>query len=98
MLSIQPLLIVFLQTDARNSKLFKNFPKDVLQSLEVENITSNFHSWSLSLQVPLFKISDLLVSYFLLITVLSSITEQNKITNKSLSVCTRMTPENPTTR
>lgn len=36
--------------EAQNSSLFKNFPKDVLQSLEVENITSNFHTWSLSLQ------------------------------------------------
>ncbi|XP_041945483.1 zgc:171566 [Alosa sapidissima] len=35
---------------AQNSRLFKNFPKDLLQSLEVENITSNYHSWSLSLQ------------------------------------------------
>ncbi|KAL4655697.1 gamma-glutamyl hydrolase-like [Arapaima gigas] len=35
---------------AKNSRLFKNFPKDLLQSLSEENITSNFHSWSLSMQ------------------------------------------------
>ncbi|XP_073792737.1 zgc:171566 isoform X1 [Danio rerio] len=35
---------------AQNSRLFKKFPKDVLQSLAEENITSNFHSWSLSTQ------------------------------------------------
>ncbi|XP_028854553.1 gamma-glutamyl hydrolase [Denticeps clupeoides] len=35
---------------AQNSRLFKSFPKDLLHSLAVENITSNFHSWSLSLQ------------------------------------------------
>ncbi|KAL2091000.1 hypothetical protein ACEWY4_013263 [Coilia grayii] len=35
---------------AENSRLFKSFPKDLLQSLAVENITSNFHSWSLSMQ------------------------------------------------
>uniref|UniRef100_A0A3Q2DX16 Zgc:171566 n=1 Tax=Cyprinodon variegatus TaxID=28743 RepID=A0A3Q2DX16_CYPVA len=33
-----------------NGRLFRNFPKDVLQSLANENITSNFHSWSLSMQ------------------------------------------------
>ncbi|KAG9340600.1 hypothetical protein JZ751_021155, partial [Albula glossodonta] len=35
---------------AQNSRMLKTFPKDLLQSLSVENITSNFHSWSLSLQ------------------------------------------------
>ncbi|KAJ8371508.1 hypothetical protein AAFF_G00307870 [Aldrovandia affinis] len=35
---------------AQNSRLLKTFPKDLLQSLSAENITSNFHSWSLSLQ------------------------------------------------
>lgn len=35
---------------AQNSRLLKSFPKDLLQSLSVENITSNFHSWSLTLQ------------------------------------------------
>ncbi|KAM9759862.1 gamma-glutamyl hydrolase [Menidia menidia] len=35
---------------AASSRLFRSFPKDLLQSLAEENITSNFHSWSLSLQ------------------------------------------------
>ncbi|KAM4740234.1 gamma-glutamyl hydrolase [Anableps anableps] len=35
---------------AQSSRLFRNFPKDVLQSLANENITSNFHSWSLSIR------------------------------------------------
>lgn len=37
-------------TAAQSSRLFKSFPVDLLQSLSEENITSNFHSWSLSLQ------------------------------------------------
>uniref|UniRef100_A0A8B9KDX5 folate gamma-glutamyl hydrolase n=1 Tax=Astyanax mexicanus TaxID=7994 RepID=A0A8B9KDX5_ASTMX len=41
--------LVFTQ-GAQNSRLFKNFPKDLLLALSEENITSNFHSWSLSLQ------------------------------------------------
>ncbi|XP_056156867.1 zgc:171566 [Lampris incognitus] len=39
-----------LTPEARFSRLFRNFPRDVLQSLADENITSNFHSWSLSKQ------------------------------------------------
>ncbi|XP_065122331.2 gamma-glutamyl hydrolase-like isoform X2 [Paramisgurnus dabryanus] len=35
---------------SQNSRMFKRFPKDLLQSLAEENITSNFHSWGLSLQ------------------------------------------------
>ncbi|XP_068578420.1 zgc:171566 isoform X2 [Cebidichthys violaceus] len=35
---------------AQSSRLFRNFPKDLLQSLAEENITSNFHKWSLSMQ------------------------------------------------
>ncbi|GAA6223889.1 gamma-glutamyl hydrolase-like [Lates japonicus] len=35
---------------AQSSRLFRSFPKDLLQSLAEENITSNFHSWSLSMQ------------------------------------------------
>lgn len=41
--------LVFTQ-GAQNSRLFKSFPKDLLLALSEENITSNFHSWSLSLQ------------------------------------------------
>nr|XP_015203813.1 PREDICTED: gamma-glutamyl hydrolase-like [Lepisosteus oculatus] len=33
-----------------NSRLFKSFPKDLLHALTTENITSNFHKWSLTLQ------------------------------------------------
>ncbi|XP_076027115.1 gamma-glutamyl hydrolase [Genypterus blacodes] len=35
---------------AQSSRLFRSFPKDLLQSLAQENITANFHSWSLSIQ------------------------------------------------
>uniref|UniRef100_A0A665T8A1 folate gamma-glutamyl hydrolase n=1 Tax=Echeneis naucrates TaxID=173247 RepID=A0A665T8A1_ECHNA len=35
---------------AKTSRLFQSFPKDLLQSLSEENITSNFHLWSLSVQ------------------------------------------------
>uniref|UniRef100_A0A8C7YXB7 folate gamma-glutamyl hydrolase n=1 Tax=Oryzias sinensis TaxID=183150 RepID=A0A8C7YXB7_9TELE len=37
-------------TAAKSSRLFRSFPKDLLQSLANENVTSNFHSWSLSVQ------------------------------------------------
>ncbi|KAM4583424.1 gamma-glutamyl hydrolase isoform 1-T2 [Fundulus diaphanus] len=43
-------LPLILTPAAQSSRLFRNFPKDVLQSLVNENITSNFHSWSLSMQ------------------------------------------------
>uniref|UniRef100_A0A3B4FP26 folate gamma-glutamyl hydrolase n=1 Tax=Pundamilia nyererei TaxID=303518 RepID=A0A3B4FP26_9CICH len=35
---------------APSSRLFRNFPKDLLRSLASENITANFHSWSLSIR------------------------------------------------
>uniref|UniRef100_A0A3Q3IVL4 folate gamma-glutamyl hydrolase n=1 Tax=Monopterus albus TaxID=43700 RepID=A0A3Q3IVL4_MONAL len=35
---------------AKSSRLFQSFPKDLMQSLADENITSNFHMWSLSTQ------------------------------------------------
>lgn len=35
---------------AQSSRLFRSFPKDLLQSLAQENITGNFHMWSLSTQ------------------------------------------------
>ncbi|XP_063062669.1 gamma-glutamyl hydrolase-like [Engraulis encrasicolus] len=34
--------------DSANSKLFKDFPEDVMTSLATENITVNFHKWSIS--------------------------------------------------
>lgn len=43
-------LPLILTPAAQSSRLFRNFPKDVLQSLANENITSNFHRWSLSMQ------------------------------------------------
>uniref|UniRef100_A0A8C2WM35 folate gamma-glutamyl hydrolase n=1 Tax=Cyclopterus lumpus TaxID=8103 RepID=A0A8C2WM35_CYCLU len=35
---------------AKSSRLFRNFPEELLQTLGKENITSNFHKWSLSTQ------------------------------------------------
>ncbi|KAL2085289.1 hypothetical protein ACEWY4_018609 [Coilia grayii] len=36
--------------DATESKLFKDFPPDVMTSLATENITLNFHKWSISIE------------------------------------------------
>lgn len=36
--------------EAQSSRLLRTFPKDLLQSLAQENITANFHFWSLSKQ------------------------------------------------
>uniref|UniRef100_A0A672HX08 folate gamma-glutamyl hydrolase n=1 Tax=Salarias fasciatus TaxID=181472 RepID=A0A672HX08_SALFA len=36
--------------EAQSSRMFSSFPRDVMQSLAQENITSNFHKWSLSMQ------------------------------------------------
>ncbi|KAL8182083.1 UNVERIFIED_CONTAM: hypothetical protein K2H54_042647 [Gekko kuhli] len=35
---------------ARSSKMFANFPDDLLQEMASEPVTSNFHFWSLSMQ------------------------------------------------
>uniref|UniRef100_A0A8B9QDA6 folate gamma-glutamyl hydrolase n=1 Tax=Apteryx owenii TaxID=8824 RepID=A0A8B9QDA6_APTOW len=35
---------------AKNSRLFKNFPDDILHAFATEPLTSNFHVWSLSMQ------------------------------------------------
>lgn len=35
---------------AQNSRLFRHFPKNLLRSLSQENITGNYHFWSLSFQ------------------------------------------------
>uniref|UniRef100_A0A8C6WFY9 folate gamma-glutamyl hydrolase n=1 Tax=Neogobius melanostomus TaxID=47308 RepID=A0A8C6WFY9_9GOBI len=35
---------------AQSSRLFRHFPKNLLKSLSQENITANFHHWSVSLQ------------------------------------------------
>lgn len=37
--------------EVQSSRLFRSFPKDLMQSLASENITANFHFWSLSMQV-----------------------------------------------
>ncbi|KAM6927444.1 gamma-glutamyl hydrolase [Xenentodon cancila] len=39
-----------LTSAAHSSRLFQSFPKDLLQALTDQNITSNFHSWSLTPQ------------------------------------------------
>lgn len=36
---------------AKDSRLFKNFPDDVLHAFATEPLTSNFHMWSLSMKV-----------------------------------------------
>jgi len=36
---------------AKNSRLFKNFPDDLLHAFATEPLTSNFHMWSLSMEV-----------------------------------------------
>uniref|UniRef100_A0A8C3PN03 folate gamma-glutamyl hydrolase n=1 Tax=Calidris pygmaea TaxID=425635 RepID=A0A8C3PN03_9CHAR len=35
---------------AKNSRLFRNFPGDVLHAFATEPLTSNFHKWSLSME------------------------------------------------
>ncbi|KAH1176956.1 hypothetical protein KIL84_010658 [Mauremys mutica] len=37
-------------TAAKDSRMFKNFPDDLLQKLATESLTANFHHWSLSVQ------------------------------------------------
>ncbi|XP_029447239.1 gamma-glutamyl hydrolase isoform X2 [Rhinatrema bivittatum] len=37
-------------TPPEESKIFRNFPKDLLHALTLEPLTSNFHTWSLSMQ------------------------------------------------
>lgn len=43
--------IFFFVIAAKESKMFRNFPDDVLYALATEPLTSNFHVWSLSMQV-----------------------------------------------
>lgn len=63
----QPLLshCVCCPAEAQSSRLLRTFPKDLLQSLAQENITANFHFWSLSKQVcfsPLAQVSAALLT------------------------------------
>ncbi|XP_050797146.1 gamma-glutamyl hydrolase-like isoform X2 [Gopherus flavomarginatus] len=37
-------------TAAKDSRMFKNFPDDLLQKLATESLTAHFHHWSLSMQ------------------------------------------------
>nr|XP_005288158.1 gamma-glutamyl hydrolase-like isoform X2 [Chrysemys picta bellii] len=37
-------------TAAKDSRMFKNFPDDLLQKLATESLTAHFHHWSLSVQ------------------------------------------------
>ncbi|RXM99837.1 Gamma-glutamyl hydrolase [Acipenser ruthenus] len=41
--------------DAKDSRLFKNVPEDVLKALATEPITVNSHHWSVSVKVPEFS-------------------------------------------
>lgn len=45
------LFFFFLVIAAKTSRLFKNFPDDVLHAFATEPLTSNFHMWSLSMEV-----------------------------------------------
>uniref|UniRef100_A0A8C6USS6 folate gamma-glutamyl hydrolase n=1 Tax=Neogobius melanostomus TaxID=47308 RepID=A0A8C6USS6_9GOBI len=51
-LSLSPQVFMTIVRDgsAQSSRLFKHFPKNLLKSLSQENITANFHHWSVSLQ------------------------------------------------
>ncbi|XP_067888007.1 gamma-glutamyl hydrolase-like [Heterodontus francisci] len=44
-----PLPLKFTQ-DAMDSRMFKNFPRDLMQALAVEPLTANFHYWSISVK------------------------------------------------
>ena len=38
-------------SDVTESRLFKDFPPELMTSLATENITVNFHKWSISMEV-----------------------------------------------
>ncbi|XP_055459323.1 gamma-glutamyl hydrolase [Psammomys obesus] len=52
--------------DALQSRMFRNFPADLLLSLAVEPLTANFHKWSLS--VKNFTENEKLSSFFNVLT------------------------------
>ncbi|CAM9464286.1 gamma-glutamyl hydrolase-like [Lampetra fluviatilis] len=52
--------------ESRQSKLFQNFPKHILDTLASEPITSNLHSWSLSLKN--FSANDKLRKFYRVLT------------------------------
>lgn len=37
--------------DVRDSRLFKDFPEDLMKSLETEPLTENSHQWSVTTEV-----------------------------------------------
>ncbi|XP_031222375.1 gamma-glutamyl hydrolase isoform X1 [Mastomys coucha] len=51
---------------ARQSRMFQNFPTELLNSLAVENLTANFHKWSLS--VKNFTENEKLKKFFNILT------------------------------
>ncbi|XP_052032101.1 gamma-glutamyl hydrolase isoform X2 [Apodemus sylvaticus] len=57
---------------ARHSRMFQNFPAELLKSLALENLTANFHKWSLS--VKNFTENEKLKKFF---NVLSTNTAEN---------------------
>ncbi|CAM9464213.1 unnamed protein product [Lampetra planeri] len=48
--------------ESKQSKLFRNFPKGVLDTLASESMTGNMHNWSLSLKVRLHSLSSIIAS------------------------------------
>uniref|UniRef100_A0A8I3Q498 folate gamma-glutamyl hydrolase n=1 Tax=Canis lupus familiaris TaxID=9615 RepID=A0A8I3Q498_CANLF len=52
--------------DASQSRMFQNFPPDLLKSLSVEPLTANFHKWSLS--VTNFTKNENLKEFFNVLT------------------------------
>ncbi|NP_034411.2 gamma-glutamyl hydrolase precursor [Mus musculus] len=51
---------------ARKSRMFKHFPTELLDSLALENLTANFHKWSLS--VKNFTENEKLKKFFNILT------------------------------
>ncbi|XP_036914515.1 gamma-glutamyl hydrolase [Sturnira hondurensis] len=52
--------------DALKSRMFQNFPADLLQSLAEEPLTANFHNWSLSMKN--FTMNEKLKEFFHVLT------------------------------
>ncbi|XP_043923670.1 gamma-glutamyl hydrolase [Protopterus annectens] len=47
---------------AEQSRMFKNFPKDLMEALASQPLTANFHQWSISIKN--FSLSDKLHSFY----------------------------------
>ncbi|XP_069777504.1 gamma-glutamyl hydrolase isoform X2 [Narcine bancroftii] len=52
--------------DAASSRMFKNFPEDLMHALAVESLTANFHHWSLS--VKNFTRNEKLKNFYKILT------------------------------